>query len=62
MLPRPRDRALPPTKTPAPSRDTYFLTALFGIDKSGISGHLKNISESRELKRRATVSKIAAVR
>ncbi len=32
---------------------------LFGIDKSGISRHIKNIFESEELKQKAVVAKNA---
>ncbi len=47
-------------------QETIWLTInrmadLFGVDKSGISRHLKNIYESRELEREATVAKIATV-
>lgn len=46
--------------------ETIWLTinrmaTLFGVDKSGISRHLKNVYESGELKREATVAKIATV-
>lgn len=46
--------------------ETIWLTLnrmaeLFGVDKSGISRHLKNIYESGELEREATVAKIATV-
>ena len=46
--------------------ETIWLTlnrmaALFGVDKSGISRHLKNVYESGELEREATVAKIATV-
>lgn len=37
------------------------MTELFGIDKSGISRHLKSIYESGELKRGTTVAKFATV-
>jgi len=46
--------------------ETIWLTinqmaALFGIDKSGISRHIKNIFETQELQEQATVAKIATV-
>jgi hypothetical protein len=46
--------------------ETVWLTInhmaeLFGVDKSGISRHLKNIFESGELQREATVAKFATV-
>lgn len=37
------------------------MAELFGVDKSGISRHLKNIFESGELRRDATVAKFATV-
>ncbi|MDD2466512.1 MAG: virulence RhuM family protein [Desulfobulbus sp.] len=37
------------------------LATLFGVDKSGISRHLKNIYETGELRREATVAKFATV-
>lgn len=37
------------------------MAALFGIDKSGISRHIKNIFETGELQEKATVAKIATV-
>jgi len=37
------------------------LSALFDTDKSGVSRHLKNIFESKELQRNSTVAKIATV-
>jgi len=37
------------------------LAALFGIDKSGVSRHIKNIFETGELQEKATVAKIATV-
>lgn len=37
------------------------LAGLFGIDKSGISRHIKNIFETGELQEKATVAKIATV-
>lgn len=37
------------------------MTELFGVDKSGISRHLKNIFESGELQREATVAKFTTV-
>jgi len=37
------------------------LAALFNIDKSGISRHIKNIYETGELQEKATVAKIATV-
>ncbi|WP_319760756.1 virulence RhuM family protein [Maridesulfovibrio sp.] len=37
------------------------IAVLFGVDKSGISRHLKNIYDSGELEREATVVKIATV-
>ncbi|WP_415717296.1 virulence RhuM family protein [Maridesulfovibrio sp.] len=37
------------------------IAVLFGVDKSGISRHLKNIYDSGELEREATVAKIATV-
>lgn len=37
------------------------LAELFGIDKSGISRHIKNIFETGELQEKATVAKIATV-
>ena len=37
------------------------MAGLFGVDKSTISRHFKNILESSELKRKATVAKIATV-
>ena len=37
------------------------MAELFGVDKSGISRHLKNIFESGELQRDATVAKFATV-
>ena len=47
-------------------QDTVWLTlnqiaSLFGIDKSGISRHLKNLYKSGELKEKTTVAKIATV-
>ncbi|OGV34714.1 MAG: cell filamentation protein Fic, partial [Legionellales bacterium RIFCSPHIGHO2_12_FULL_35_11] len=46
--------------------ETVWLTInqmaeLFGIDKSGISRHLKNIYESRELDKNSTVANFATV-
>lgn len=46
--------------------ETIWLTInqmaeLFGIDKSGISRHIKNIYETGELQQKATVAKIATV-
>lgn len=46
--------------------ETIWLTinqmaALFGIDKSGISRHIKNVYETGELQEEATVAKIATV-
>jgi len=46
--------------------ETLWLTinqmaALFGVDKSGISRHLKNIYETGELTKEATVAKFATV-
>lgn len=46
--------------------ETVWLTikqmaTLFGVDKSGISRHLKSIYESGELRREATVAKFATV-
>ena len=46
--------------------ETVWLTInqmaeLFGVDKSGISRHLKNVYESEELQRKATVAKFATV-
>jgi hypothetical protein len=46
--------------------ETLWLTInqmaeLFGVDKSGISRHLKNIFETGELRREATVAKFATV-
>ena len=46
--------------------ETIWLTInqmakLFGVDKSGISRHVKNIFESSELLREATVAKFATV-
>lgn len=46
--------------------ETIWLTInqmakLFGIDKSGISWHIKNIFETGELQKEATVAKIATV-
>ena len=46
--------------------ETIWLTinqmaALFGIDKSGISRHIKNVFETRELEEKATVAKNATV-
>ena len=46
--------------------ETVWLTAsqmatLFGVDKSGISKHLKNVYDSGELEREATVAKFATV-
>ncbi|MFO7646031.1 MAG: virulence RhuM family protein [Desulfosarcina sp.] len=46
--------------------ETIWLTlnqmaALFGVDKSGISRHLKNIYETGELRRKATVANFATV-
>ena len=38
-----------------------MIAELFGVDKSGISRHLKNIYESGELVREATVAKIAKI-
>ena len=35
------------------------LATLFGIDKSGISRHIKNVFETGELQEEATVAKIA---
>ena len=48
------------------NNETIWLTInrmaeLFGVDKSGISRHLKNIYESAELDRLATVAKFATV-
>ncbi|MEM7600142.1 MAG: hypothetical protein AAF357_01855 [Verrucomicrobiota bacterium] len=37
------------------------MASLFGVDKSGISRHLKNIYNNGELERAATVAKIATV-
>lgn len=37
------------------------MAELFGVDKSGISRHLKNVFESGELVREATVAKFATV-
>ena len=37
------------------------MSELFGVDKSGISRHLKNIYETDELERKATVAKFATV-
>ncbi|MFP4528856.1 MAG: virulence RhuM family protein [Candidatus Kapaibacterium sp.] len=37
------------------------MSALFGVDKSGISRHLKNIYESGELEKSSTVAKYATV-
>ncbi len=37
------------------------MAALFSIDKSGISRHIKNVYETRELEEQATVAKIATV-
>jgi hypothetical protein len=37
------------------------MAELFGVDKSGISRHLKNIFESGELQRESTVAKFATV-
>lgn len=47
--------------------ETIWLTInqmaeLFGIDKSGISRHIKNVFETGELEEEATVAKIATVR
>ena len=46
--------------------ETIWLTInqmakLFGVDKSGISRHLKNIFQTGELQREATVAKFATV-
>ena len=41
--------------------DINQMTELFGIDKSGISRHIKNIFETGELEEKATVAKIATV-
>ena len=46
--------------------ETIWLTInqmakLFGVDKSGVSRHLKNIFETGELQREATVAKFATV-
>ena len=46
--------------------ETVWLTQqqmaeLFGVDKSGVSRHLKNIYESGELSQEATVAKFATV-
>ena len=46
--------------------ETIWLTInqmaeLFGIDKSGISRHIKNIYDTGELQQEATVAKIATV-
>lgn len=46
--------------------ETIWLTlnqmaVLFGVDKSGISRHLKNIYETGELRRGATVANFATV-
>ena len=46
--------------------ETVWLTInqmaeLFGIDKSGVSRHLRNIYETGELQREATVAKYATV-
>jgi len=46
--------------------ETIWLTInqmakLFGVDKSGVSRHLKNIFETGELQRKATVAKFATV-
>ena len=46
--------------------ETIWLTinqmaALFGIDKSGISRHIKNVFETGELEEEATVAKNATV-
>jgi hypothetical protein len=46
--------------------ETIWLTLnqiadLFGIDKSGISRHIKNIYKEGELKEKLTVAKIATV-
>ncbi|NEN22793.1 hypothetical protein G3O08_04670 [Cryomorpha ignava] len=46
--------------------ETIWLTInqmadLFGIDKSGISRHIKNVFETQELQENATVAKIATV-
>ncbi|MCB0481776.1 MAG: virulence RhuM family protein [Flavobacteriales bacterium] len=35
------------------------MAALFGIDKIGISRHLKNVTETGELERNSVVAKIA---
>lgn len=48
------------------NNETLWLTInrmaeLFGVDKSGINRHLKNIYESGELDKKATVAKIATV-
>jgi len=37
------------------------MAGLFGVDKSGISRHLKNIFETGELQRQAIVAKFATV-
>ena len=37
------------------------LAELFGIDKSGVSRHIKNIYDTGELAEKATVAKIATV-
>lgn len=37
------------------------MAELFGIDKSGISRHIKNVFETGELQQEATVAKIATV-
>jgi hypothetical protein len=37
------------------------MAQLFGVDKSGISRHLKNIFETGELQQEATAAKFAAV-
>ena len=46
--------------------ETVWLTInqmaeLFGVDKSGISRHLRNIYESSELNKKSTVAKFATV-
>ena len=38
-----------------------FTPSVFGIDKSGISRHIENIFETKELDPMATVAKIATV-
>jgi hypothetical protein len=47
-------------------QETVWLTInqmaeLFQIDKSGISRHLKNVYETKELRQEATVAKFATV-